>query len=382
MKNQLYIGFLLLVCTLQAQTALYNSGNIRIHEEGQIGFHTDLINDAAFDENLGLAGFYGNGLIRVSGAFAPTFYDTEIANDAGLALDTGINTENNTNFVTANVFTPRDEPDVYFNFLENAFYVGASDASKIDGYATVTDQQSFNFPIGDSQQLRPLILNSSAANPQATCAYFFENPENPSTFSTIFDTRRKVRGIGTISTTEFWRLEGSIPATISISWNERSNMAAIADDVNTITVVGWEIATGRWLILGSEALAGDLNNGFVSSESFIPNDYAIITFGSLTLPEEILTLDNYLVSPNGDGANDMLVIPEMELSPNNSIKIFDRFGLKVFEMANYTNEFNGISNIDNFVINRNIGLPEGVYFYLVSLDDLNLNFQGFLYLDR
>ena len=100
------------------------------------------------------------------------------------------------------------------------------------------------------------------------------------------------------------------------------------------------------------------------------------------MAEELLTLDNYYVSPNGDGINDFLEIPELELSPNNRLEIYDRRGLKVFQMDNYQNEFTGISNVDNLVLNRNIGLPEGLYFYIVSMDDLGLNFQGFLFLER
>ena len=76
----------------------------------------------------------------------------------------------------------------------------------------------------------------------------------------------------------------------------------------------------------------------------------------------------------------MLIIPEMAQSPHNSIKIYDRNGLKVFEMDNYTDQFDGYANVGDLVINRNAGLPYGVYFYLVSLYDLELDFQGFLYL--
>jgi gliding motility-associated-like protein len=93
-------------------------------------------------------------------------------------------------------------------------------------------------------------------------------------------------------------------------------------------------------------------------------------------------LDNYLLTPNNDGINDVLVIEELELSPNNTIQIYDRNGLKVFELNNYTDEFNGFSNIDNLVINREQGLPRGVYFYLINMIDLGLNYQGFLVIER
>ena len=147
-KRTAYFLFLaaLPLLNLCAQTALYNSGNIRIHEQGQLGFHTDLINNASFDENLGLAGFYGSSLISVTGAYAPVFFDTEIANDTGVQLNTSLNVTNNTNFVVGDFITPRNSVDIYYNFIRDAFYVGSGDVSKIDGYATITEQQSFTIP--------------------------------------------------------------------------------------------------------------------------------------------------------------------------------------------------------------------------------------------
>ncbi len=374
----LVLGFSI---AINGQQALYNSGNIRIHQEGQIGFHTDLINNAAFDENLGLAGFYGTSAISISGAFMPIFYDTEIANDLGVNLSTSVGVTNNTNFIIGDFISPRNQVDIYFNFINSAFSVGEGDGSKVNGYASITDQQSFTFPVGDAEQLRPLILNSSGVNNFARCAYFFEDPNNPSTFPG-FNTELRPRTIAAISTSEFWRLEGTVSSTVTLNWNTRSGLAGIAEEVNSVTVMGWSKIVNRWQSLGNEAVGGDLNNGFVSSAPFIPDEYEVITFGVLAEPTDILSLDNFLLTPNGDGINDVLVIPELEQSPNNSVQIYDRNGLKVFEMLNYTNEFDGVSNVGNFVINREQGLPEGIYFYLISMDDLGLNYQGFLYLER
>ncbi|MCW5517612.1 gliding motility-associated C-terminal domain-containing protein [Muriicola sp. Z0-33] len=380
MKKILHILFFIgTIC--QAQTGLYNSGNLRIHDQGQLGFHTHLINNGTFDDNLGLAGFYGSSTLSVSGAFMPILYDIEIATDAFVDLETSVNVLNNANFIVGNFNTPRAQPDIYLNFIQNAFSAGEADASKVDGYARITDIQNFTFPVGDASQLRPLILNSDTTNSTAKCAYFLEDPNNPSTFPP-FSTDIKPRTISAISTVEFWRLEGTVPSTISISWNARSNLASLATEVEQVTIMGWNKSAGSWLSLGNEALGGDLTTGFVSSTTFVPDDYELITFGILAEAEDILTLDNYILTPNGDGINDVLVIPELDLSPNNSIQIFDRLGLKVFDMVNYQDEFAGISNVDNFVINREKGLPEGIYFYLITMDDLGLNYQGFLYLER
>ncbi|MGB5668020.1 MAG: gliding motility-associated C-terminal domain-containing protein, partial [Maribacter sp.] len=272
--------------------------------------------------------------------------------------------------------------DAYYNLLQNAFYVGDSDISKVDGYAAMTQQQNFTFPVGDDQQLRPLILNSSSENPLAKCAYFFEDPNSPSSLNTSFDTSRKSRDIGFISTTEFWRLEAGVASTISISWNDRSDMGSLTDEVGNILVVGWSKSANQWIILGTTVAVGDLSQGFVSSESFVPDDIDAITFGTMDVPADFLSLDNFYVSVNGDGINDAFVIPELEQSPNNHLKIYNRFGQKVFDQKNYTNQFVGFSNVDNLVISRNEGLPIGVYFYIVSMQDLGLDFQGFLYLTR
>ena len=381
MKILKYILLILFAFIGNAQTALYNSGNLRIHNEGQIGFHTNLINDGIFDENLGLAGFYGSSNLTISGALSPVLFDVEIVTPSGVVLNTSLSVANNTSFVAGDFTTPRALPSIYYSFLQEAFYTGDSNTSKIEGYAVGVNQQIFTFPVGDVAQLRPLLLNSNSTNIQVKCAYFFEDPNNPSTFP-VFNTAIKPRTVNAVSTREFWRLEGSVLSRVTLSWNARSDLAALTGDVNTITIMGWSKTGNQWLNLGRESLAGDLSQGIVSSAVFIPDDFEVITFGSAAIAEEFLTLDDFYLSPNGDGINDVLEIIELEQSPNNSIQIYNRLGLKVFDMINYRNEFTGLSNVDNLVLNREIGLPEGLYYYIISMDDLGLNFQGFLFLER
>ena len=380
MKKHLYIAALILASGVQAQEALYNTGNLRIHEGGVMGFHTDLINDGSFDENLGLVGFYGDNLRSISGSFPATLYDVEFVTGSGTVLQNALNVLNNANFVTGDVITDRAQPALSLNFLANAFPNGQSNISKVNGYASVNDQQNFIFPVGDDAQLRPLILNSEGINTLARCAYFIEDANNPTTLPGSYNTNNKDTQIGDISTIEFWHLEGSVPSSIQLSWNERSNIGLLTSDVNEIAIVGYSKATNRWESLNGSAPAGDLNEGVVASGSFIPDDYEVLTFAAMGEPRDFLKLENYFVSPNGDGINDFLEIPELALSPNNFVQIYNREGLKVFEKQNYTDEFNGLSTQNNFVVTRDQGLPSGVYFYIVTLDDLDLEFQGFLYL--
>ena len=151
--------------------------------------------------------------------------------------------------------------------------------------------------------------------------------------------------------------------------------------------MGWSKSSNQWVIIGNSATSGDINRGFITSETFVPSEYAAITFGTVPLPTDTFsvsnpTLGNYFLSPNGDGTNDFWIIDGLEESPNNSVRIFNRYGQKVFEQLNYTNEFRGIANAGTMITNQAAGLPEGVYFYLVTLDDLELEYSGFLFLDR
>ncbi|UBZ12801.1 gliding motility-associated C-terminal domain-containing protein [Flagellimonas marinaquae] len=388
MKPFLHIAFLLSVSFTMAQEGLYNSGNFTVHNDAQVGLHTNLINNANFDQTTGLVGFYGNRPITVTGSIPPTFWDTEILMDNNVLLDIPLMVRNNVNFILGDFLTPTSTPTVNLNFMEDGFFGGESDASKVTGFAEVNNRNVFSFPVGDAEQLRPLTFNAQGTVPQAICAYFFENPSAPTSLSQTFDVEEKVNNIGTVTDREFWVLQGNVPVQVTISWNTRSSLITIPNaTVESIIVVGWNKSSNQWVVIGNTAYSGDITNGFVTSEIFVPNDYAAITFGTVPLPTDTFavnnpTLGNYFLSPNGDGINDFLVIDGMEESPNNSLRIFNRYGQKVFERINYTNEFRGVANTGSMVPNQATGLPEGVYFYLVTLDDLGLEYNGFLFLDK
>jgi gliding motility-associated-like protein len=388
MKNLLYISFFLFVGSVQAQTALYNSGSIRIHPNGNLGFHTSLINEVTFDQNQGLAGFYGDNVIQVSGSISPTFHDVEIMASNNIFLQNSVNVLNNVNFVDGDVLSPLNDQTTYLNFSNIGFFTGENDTSKVTGFAAITNRSLFSFPVGDQAQLRPLLLDSQNETNLAICAYFFENPSSPSSILESYNVEEKVRDIGTVTNREFWIIQSDEIATVTISWNERSALGLIPNTTaDAIIVVGWSKQSNQWIVIGNSALSGDISQGFVTSQPFVPSDYEAITFGTIPLPTDTFvvnnpTLGNYFLSPNGDGTNDFLVIEGMSESPNNSLHIFNRFGQKVFEKINYVDEFTGISNTGSLLLSQDIGLPEGVYYYLATLDDLQLEYQGFLFLDR
>ena len=88
--------------------------------------------------------------------------------------------------------------------------------------------------------------------------------------------------------------------------------------------------------------------------------------GVLTVCEGF-EFDN-LITPNGDGANDVWIVPGIEGFPNNELQIFNRWGNAVYQVKPYTNNWQGVNT-------QGKPLPVGAYFYILKLN----NTEGTVY---
>jgi len=99
-----------------------------------------------------------------------------------------------------------------------------------------------------------------------------------------------------------------------------------------------------------------------------------------------LEISNNLMTPDGDGVNDSFRIKNIEQFPDNTVEIFNRWGVKVFSVQGYDNETNTFKGISNgrVVINESENLPAGVYFYVVNYDDdgVGRSKSGYLYINQ
>ncbi len=115
------------------------------------------------------------------------------------------------------------------------------------------------------------------------------------------------------------------------------------------------------------------NAGFSGTDTFeytvcdvLDNcDTAIVTIVVNEL--QVLEIEvNQIVSPNSDGKNDFLFIRGVERIRNSTLKIFNRWGVAVYEGENYNNQnnvFDGRSR-GRSTLSVEDYLPSGVYFYI------------------
>jgi gliding motility-associated-like protein/uncharacterized repeat protein (TIGR01451 family) len=93
------------------------------------------------------------------------------------------------------------------------------------------------------------------------------------------------------------------------------------------------------------------------------------------------------VTPNNDGNNDYFYIRGLDCFTENSVEIYNRWGVKVFEIANYDNNlrvFKGYSE-GRVNISQTDALPNGTYYYILKYKEFNgdtLTKTGFLYLTQ
>lgn len=74
-------------------------------------------------------------------------------------------------------------------------------------------------------------------------------------------------------------------------------------------------------------------------------------------------------SPNGDGINDRFVVSRVPIGTTVRLRVFNRWGNAVFSSDNYQNDWNGTAGVGVASGETRQGLPEGTYFYVVSLSD-------------
>ncbi len=107
-------------------------------------------------------------------------------------------------------------------------------------------------------------------------------------------------------------------------------------------------------------------------------------------PDELLNTDivvMQMVTPNGDGKNEFLYIQNVDLALNNSLKIYNRWGMPVYEGEDYNNQnkvFDGRSQ-GRTTINAQEYLPAGVYFYIFEYHTANVSDitdSGYIYISK
>ncbi len=142
---------------------------------------------------------------------------------------------------------------------------------------------------------------------------------------------------------------------------------------------------------GESALDTDPNDEIEDPASMLPNtnntgdvDYRD-DLDVLGVTEGLIVYN--IVTPNGDGKHDFLEIEGIEDFPENTVKIFNRWGVMVYETESYNNinnNFRGMSK-GRVTVKQDEMLPTGTYYYVieyVNSEGKKVSLANYLYLNR
>ncbi|OXB06169.1 gliding motility-associated C-terminal domain-containing protein [Flavobacterium pectinovorum] len=90
--------------------------------------------------------------------------------------------------------------------------------------------------------------------------------------------------------------------------------------------------------------------------------------------DAVPVIPSNIITPNGDGKNDVWVVPGLNVYPNNSVKVFDRAARLVYSKNNYNSDWDGTY--------KGSPLTEDTYYYLIDLGNGSPKLKGFISIIR
>lgn len=178
----------------------------------------------------------------------------------------------------------------------------------------------------------------------------------------------------------------NIDAKITSPLNSLNNLPVLtgtAEPLAIVTIFNGNVsignttatALGNWTFKPTAALPIGSYNFNVQAKDAVGNLSTKSTVFVVNIQSANPSLSaNNILTPNGDGKNDFLVIKNVEFYPKNQLKIFDRAGRLVYSINNYKNDWDGR-------FNGNI-LTEDTYYYSVELGDQQKAFKSFITIIR
>ena len=277
-------------------------------------------------------------------------------------------------------------------FEKLASHINVDDASHVDGKVQKNGDVAFIYPTGDKAKYR---FSGIAAPDEVlsgfTGKYFYDNS------NALYSHDNRAGVIEIINNQEYWTLDktaGTSDVILTLSWDESTTTPAniIMSPQSAIHIVRWDATQKLWKDEGgivdsaAKTVTTPINVSGYNVFTTARNDER-----QIVLPCNTLIVYNAL-SPNEDGVNDFFRIDGIaDCSVDNTVEIYNRWGVKVFETTNYNsrgNVFKGYSE-GRTTISKGELLPVGAYFYVLNFKyksskntNQTIKRSGYLYINN
>lgn len=360
--------------------------------DGETYFFSQFNNDGEVDfvEGNGITIFSGNELQNITGLGSNYFFHIMFDNPTPLSafhLYSDINVSGKVRFLRGIV--DNVPYGGVFEFGPEGSQFDTSDSSHVNGPVNRMGGNEFIFPIGDGGFYRPGgIYAPENSEVYFIGEYFLGNSDE------IHPHELKPDGVYSINKEEYWIIENEGQNTsnlfVTLSWNESTTpedfITAAHHDQGLLTIVRWDEEANMWI---DEGGVTDHDSNTITAKTEKTGLFTLaIMDKDLMSPCHIVVYN--AVTPNGDGINDYFRIDNQgDCAKNLRVKIFDRWGIQVFESNDYGQNgdvFEGYST-GRMTLGKNSNrLPTGTYFYTLEYNYESANGMkrhrqaGYLYL--
>ncbi|EKB05834.1 MULTISPECIES: gliding motility-associated C-terminal domain-containing protein [Myroides] len=254
-------------------------------------------------------------------------------------------------------------------FHQGAKALHPTDKSHAEGYVEKIGNEEFQYPKGDKGLYRYARITAPENVKDAYQGKYNLDDKD------FFRARSAKSGvINLLDEREYWTVDkgrdnskGDIMLTLS--WDERTTpKELLVNPEKDLHIVRWDAKQQLWVDEGGVV---DVEKKEITTPTSVKG-YGFFTLATvkadLILDGDIVIYN--LVTPDEDGKNDYFIIDNINRFPNNTVEIYNRWGVKVFDTHNYDsagNVFRGYSD-GRVTISKNEKLPTGAYFYIVTYE--------------
>ena len=165
-------------------------------------------------------------------------------------------------------------------------WASASDTHHVNGYVSTFGNADFTFPVGNGTVYAPARVQGASTSNTYDCAYYTANPTN---IGSTIDTGT----LDAISTVEYWDVQSSSTALLSLTWRTSSNFSTLFPSavLGDIVIAGYNSITNQWEQISSVVDTNYLGTGAASD----------LTTGSITssLPVNFSTYSKFTLAARG-----------------------------------------------------------------------------------
>ncbi|HLS30068.1 MAG TPA: gliding motility-associated C-terminal domain-containing protein [Flavobacteriaceae bacterium] len=348
-----------------------NQDGGEFYNDGRASFYKNFNNDGIFDfyENTGRTLFIGQTLQQLSGANPSHFYELIFNNNSLMTpfqLSGDFNIYHFANFSQGIVDNRNFGGKMIFQNETEA--LNPWDQSFVNGPVTKLGTSDFNYPIGDEGYYRFAGTANSALNNHYQAEYFYANSNNQ------YPHNQKEATILSINNREYWSMESveDVGEQLFVTFSYH-NMATPQEFItaaiqNALVIVRWDAPTQQWI---NEAGSVNLNDKSITT--------SVEKLGNFTLArieveeEDECEIEVFNMIDISGLSNNKFMRIQSDCAENFAVKVFNRWGVKVFETDHYGLQgdvFDGYS-AGRLTMGNKDHLPTGTYFYILNYQDTN-----------